>query len=74
MLRRTRLYAQQLRSEMRTTLHELAFGPTEKSGPCKCGCPYTVHRHFRPGTNCGKCGEKVCPRYRRKRNLRPVRS
>ncbi|MEV1295761.1 hypothetical protein [Pseudonocardia sp. NPDC049635] len=30
---------------------------------CVCGCPADHHEHYRPGTDCGTCGQAVCPRY-----------
>jgi hypothetical protein len=29
---------------------------------CFCGCPYSTHQHFRPGTDCGACDD--CTAYR----------
>lgn len=30
---------------------------------CVCGHPADVHRHYRPGADCGACGRGVCPDY-----------
>lgn len=31
---------------------------------CRCGCPAERHVHYRPGTDCGSCGNGECPVYR----------
>jgi hypothetical protein len=31
---------------------------------CRCGCPAGKHVHYRPGTDCGHCGNGDCPVYR----------
>jgi hypothetical protein len=31
---------------------------------CRCGHPRTVHEHYRPGSDCGLCGDTVCPGWR----------
>jgi hypothetical protein len=31
---------------------------------CRCGHDAAVHEHFRPGTDCGACGVRRCPRFR----------
>jgi hypothetical protein len=33
------------------------------SGCARCHCERAVHEHFRRGTDCGRCGRIVCPRY-----------
>ena len=30
---------------------------------CVCGHPADVHRHYRPGADCGACGRGGCPDY-----------
>ena len=30
----------------------------------RCCCPADHHEHYRPGTDCGRCGARRCPRYR----------
>jgi len=34
---------------------------------CRCTCPRSAHDHYRPGTDCGRCGRAVCPGFRRQR-------
>lgn len=36
---------------------------------CRCGHVAEIHRHYRPGTDCGSCGRLVCSRYRRPSHL-----
>lgn len=31
---------------------------------CVCGCAKAGHKHWRRGTDCGRCGDVVCPSYR----------
>jgi len=39
--------------------------PGDEGAPdCRCGCPATEHDHYRPGTDCGHCGNRVCEVYR----------
>lgn len=34
--------------------------------PCaRCGCPHAMHEHWRPGSDCGRCGRDRCRTYRR---------
>ncbi|MEK6467231.1 hypothetical protein [Pseudonocardia alni] len=33
-------------------------------GLCTCGHPEDLHDHYRPGTDCGSCGPRVCAGYR----------
>jgi hypothetical protein len=30
---------------------------------CVCGCSRETHRHYRPGTDCGSCGQERCPEF-----------
>ena len=30
---------------------------------CVCGHPANAHDHYRPGSDCGRCGHAVCRRY-----------
>lgn len=30
---------------------------------CRCGCSADVHLHYRPGTDCGRCGIERCDTY-----------
>lgn len=39
----------------------------------RCCCPASHHDHYRPGTDCGACGRRRCPRYRPARGPRPGR-
>jgi hypothetical protein len=34
--------------------------------PCVCGHAAETHEHWRPGTDCGRCGVDVCAKYRRR--------
>jgi len=34
------------------------------AAPCRCGCIAELHDHYRPGTDCGRCGNAVCEVYR----------
>lgn len=36
--------------------------PDRVRHPCRCGHPYTAHRHYRYGSECSFCS--ACPRYR----------
>jgi hypothetical protein len=39
--------------------------PGDEGAPdCLCGCPAADHDHYRPGTDCGLCGNRVCEVYR----------
>jgi hypothetical protein len=31
---------------------------------CKCGHDRDAHRHYRAGSDCGRCGSANCERYR----------
>lgn len=42
--------------------------------PCSCGCPALVHEHYRAGSDCGRCGPSLCPRYRFRPRANPWRS
>lgn len=33
----------------------------------RCGCPATVHEHYRVGEDCGRCGKHVCRAFVRTR-------
>jgi hypothetical protein len=47
--------------------------PSDPDAPtCVCGCPAETHVHNRPGTDCGRCGNRVCEVYR-PHNRRPWR-
>ncbi len=32
--------------------------------PCRCGHPADAHRHWRRGSDCGRCGSETCAAYR----------
>lgn len=31
---------------------------------CVCGCSRELHDHYRPGSDCGRCGASTCPGWR----------
>jgi len=31
---------------------------------CACGCARECHEHYRPGSDCGRCGGAACPAFR----------
>ena len=37
--------------------------PTAVGSPCRCGHASDVHRHWRPGSDCGQCGVGACTAY-----------
>jgi hypothetical protein len=36
---------------------------TDSNGACRCGHAFEAHEHYRSGTDCGICGNAVCPAY-----------
>ena len=40
---------------------------------CRCGCPRSSHQHYRGGEDCGRCGRKACPSFRRPPRLLGLR-
>ena len=32
-----------------------------------CGCLQGRHEHYRVGTDCGRCGRLICPRFKARR-------
>jgi len=34
------------------------------AAPCRCGCEAEAHTHYRPGHDCGRCGNDRCEVYR----------
>jgi len=38
--------------------------PVVAGSACQCGHPSDVHRHWRPGSDCGQCGPGGCTAYR----------
>lgn len=39
-------------------------GPCTCGRGCECRHPEKVHRHYRDGTDCFRCGKQACARYR----------
>ena len=33
-------------------------------GACRCGHDHAEHRHWRPGSDCGRCGSGACTAFR----------
>lgn len=36
----------------------------DRPGLCECGHLKAAHVHYRPGTDCGACGRRACPKFR----------
>lgn len=43
---------------------------TASETPCRCGHPRRLHEHWRPATDCVRCGRWACPRFRHEVPLR----